>query len=528
MQTREQAETAILRPMSVRGASHLTIKRSICEQDFAYFLEHVRIVDVHKGVIPYELWPHLLEMAREWGMGLSQIVLKARQLGVSWLLACFMLWKTMYHANARVLAISKLQLDSDELLNKARQVYELLPDWAVVSHVKSNVSTLSFVNGATILALPSTRHAGRGFTASTVIVDESHFHVWASENFKAYFPTIGDGGQLLMVSTANGTSGLFYDQFEGARSGKTGLSWKFIPFWSRPNRQEPRVDSAGQWLDDRGRVVDVLEQAEQVASEAWYNKTEAAFPGMPAEFRQEYPRTIAEAWTAQTGLVYGLDNDGVAIFSKEQHPRGNLSVDPCAWEDCLWHFAGVDWGGGDPTAVGVWGVLRSGRIHQFAEFHGTGPISILQIGEFLLEWTPAEFIDERLMDTETNVFGVAAFWDSIECGKDESVSIASLNALGFPAHAADTGRREGFGECKELLKSRRMTFNERCEYTLLEFDSYRWAKRADTEAGDRYATADAFNRHGDHKDEMRYVARKITRMELSPVDYSATAYELTT
>lgn len=483
-------------------------ERRLCAKSFPDFLRFLRIPDEMRGLIPYEVWPHLDDMAHRWQAGDSEVVLKARQLGVSWLLAAYMLWYTLYHDARSVCAISKSQIDSDELLHKVMQLWEYCPEHLRLPARRTNTRHVVWVNGSRVVSFPSTKNAGRGFTWSLVVIDEGHFHPYASTNYRAYRPTLDGGGQLLMVSTANGTTGLFHDLWQSSAGNKTPYRAVFIPWWARPSRQAPRTDSDGNYLDAEGYIVDVVEQAERIASRAWLEHERSAFEGMPSEFRAEFPASAAEAWVAQTGLVFGMDEeDGQLIFNPEQHPRGNLAPDPCRFAACRWKYAGVDWGGGDPTAVGIWGVTSSGRIHQFAELHRTGPTTIQDIAAFLDDWAePAD-------------------WDAILCGADESVSIATLAGLGYPAEAANTNRREGLNIYAALLKQRRVTHNpDTCPWAVREYDSYRWAEKRDQSTKSMFATSTPFDHHGDHKDEARYVLAEIHAVEMSARDYDQPAF----
>ena len=109
-----------------------------------------------------------------------------------------------------------------------------------------------------------------------------------------------------------------------------------------------------------------------------------------------------------------------------------------AWD----HYASIDWGGGDPTAIGLYGQLSSGRIHKFREFHWEGAIGVDRIAQFLGEWDP-----EKSMLSE------------IYAGKDEGTSIQSLRDLGWNVFEAETDRKIGFNTTSFVLKQRRLTIN---------------------------------------------------------------------
>lgn len=452
------------------------IRKAAAGVSFPFFLTFLRLQDVREGkVIPFEPWPHQSELAELFETGQSVIILKARQLGVSWIIAAYVLWKAMFQPYAVILLLSQGQLESGLLLEKVDNWYRHLPEWLrtpQTRYTKGAQAVMEFANNSRIYALASTPDAGRSFTATLVVQDEAAFHDYADENYAAIKPTLDNGGQLIICSTANGPLGLFADKWQNPGS----LVQRFYPWWAAPHRQKDGQPSL-EWLE----------------------KERADFQGLPSQFRAEYPSSAAEAFVASTGLVFGMDDDGVLIFSPEQHPKGNLSPDPCRWEDCKYHYAGVDWGGseGNPTVVDLIGVTSSGRVHKFHSFHQTSA-GVNEIDAYLNEHCPP--------------YG----FDHIECGADESVAIKSLRDAGWPAQAAETNREEGLGAYKWFLKSRRFTENpETCPESVAEYHSYFFKPQRDPTTKQLYATKTPHDHHADHKDATRYVLLRILRDEAS-------------
>jgi len=240
------------------------------------FIDELIIIDEPQGkegvsTVPFHLWPSQSDLLTALLTSRLTIILKARQLGISWLVCAYALWLCLFHPGRVVLLFSQGQTEADELLRRCRVMYERLPEMVRQSLSQvliSNASKLTWSNGSRILSLPATKKAGRTFTASLVVMDETAYMEYADDLFVATKPTIDGGGQLVMLSTANGRDNLFHRVWEGAQSGSNRFRPLFLPWWARPGR------------DDR-----------------WY-------ANMVAEYRdlrlvhQEYPSTPEEAFEA--------------------------------------------------------------------------------------------------------------------------------------------------------------------------------------------------------------------------------------
>lgn len=438
--------------------------RLAIEGSFVHFLYFVRIEASTRagadagGEIGFARWGYLIERAAQWEQGGSEVVLKARQLGFTWLAAAYALF-TAQRPGSRVLVISKGQLEAYAFLDRVKFINERLPRELRKRVLVDNQGELRFAGGGQILALPSTKQAGRGFTATLVIVDEAAYHPWAADNYRAYRPTVADGGQLIIMSTANGATGFFPEQYHRAGAGV------FVPWWARPDRDD-----------------------------VWLERERQLYIGMPDEFRAEYPATPEEAFVQLTGLVYPM-------FTPMRHIR---VTDPCKWEDCLYRLAGYDLGGGDPTAVVVLGLYRRPsegilRAHQFGEYYKRhGSPTVNELADYLIEW------HDR-----------APFY-SIEADKrDSMIEVTLRNVYNLPATSAMEERKEGLGLVATWLDHDWLTIAQSCYESINEFAAYRWATRVDVNTKDRYATTTAFDNHGDAMDARRKALMRAQLISLN-------------
>ena len=120
------------------------------------------------------------------------VVLKARQLGLSWLSLAYALWLLTFHAPATVLLFSLKEDEAVELLNRLKGMYwRLPPHLRARSVVRDAAKTFELSTGSRALAFST--HGGRSYTGTLAIVDEADFVPDLNAFLNAVKPTDGRG-----------------------------------------------------------------------------------------------------------------------------------------------------------------------------------------------------------------------------------------------------------------------------------------------------------------------------------------------
>lgn len=238
--------------------------------DVVEFARYVKIQEPGQLSLEYELWPHLVDFLRVLSKEHLILVLKAKQIGVSWALALFALWHIYTTLGANVLMLSRGQEEARSLLSKCKVIYHNLPDWMKKFTIEpDSLESFGFKEwGSKIRALPSTEVASIGETASLVIHDEWDFHPYAEINFGHTKPTIDAGGRLIGVSTVDKSDpdSFFKNLYKAARDGRNGFKPIFFGWDVRPNRDQ-----------------------------AWYERMKLENESMPWLVEQNYPNSEDEA-----------------------------------------------------------------------------------------------------------------------------------------------------------------------------------------------------------------------------------------
>lgn len=208
-----------------------------------YFLtRYCKIKDTDLGVIPFDLWPHQQEVLINLVDKRLLVILKARQIGMTWLVAGYALYRAIFYQSANIIIVSKDEQAAGEVLDYCRFMHSQLPSFLAPSYDRNRLALLSFPRlGSKVRALSATSAAGVGFgSASLVILDENDFHPYAEENYVEIKPMIDAGGgrQLIILSAPNRTKlvSSFKTIYRGARSGNNNFFPIFLGYDVVPGR----------------------------------------------------------------------------------------------------------------------------------------------------------------------------------------------------------------------------------------------------------------------------------------------------
>ena len=284
------------------------------------------------ALVPFELWPSQASALEAMASERLLVFLKARQLGLSWLTCGYVLHRCLSQDGQRWLFFSQGQLEANELVRRTALMHHHYDEPAALARLtKENTADLEWANGSRVLSLPATKKAGRSFTASGVVLDEWAFMLWGRELLAAVKPTIDAGGQLIIISSADGLGSAYHQFWQAAQTGESGYRAIFLPWTARPDRgaewrqgkiRESNGDETGVLREYPANDIEAFAAAAGLVFDgAWLdgqggNVTEAA----------EYdPAGGAILWAIDDGYSGSLDPK-TRTFTAESHPRVILYV----------------------------------------------------------------------------------------------------------------------------------------------------------------------------------------------------------
>lgn len=257
--------------------------------DPVYFIEHyckIEDKDAPGVIVPFHLWDAQREAVRSLTQHKYNIVLKARQLGLTWLALALAVHTMLYQPGATVVALSRTENEAKELVRRVRVMLAhmdefVLPqraakeqdgawDWFTFEARAMSVDVQRRGQPTSVFkAFTSSPAAARSFTASLILFDEWAYQQYAEEIWVSGLPTVNreTGGRVIGLSTMQ-------------------LGTLFEDIW-RHNKRFYRVFLP--WNADPRRTNEWYEQTKDVLGERVF---------------QEYPASPEEALSAPGGCFF--------------------------------------------------------------------------------------------------------------------------------------------------------------------------------------------------------------------------------
>ena len=206
-----------------------------CADNPEYFLRnYVYIQHQELGRILFDLYGFQERSLEEIRKHRYNIILKARQMGISTLVAGYSLWMALFNNETKILVVSMKRAVAKNLVQKAKFAHDNLPVWMREEKVEDNKTSIGLSNGSKIFAESTSGDAGRSESLSMLIIDEGAFIDDVDELWSAAKPTLDVGnGRAIVLSTPSSIGSWFHQQWSQAISGSQKIAqdpdkWKGI------------------------------------------------------------------------------------------------------------------------------------------------------------------------------------------------------------------------------------------------------------------------------------------------------------
>tara|TARA_B100000131_G_scaffold321197_1_gene371219 strand:+ start:1980 stop:3557 length:1578 start_codon:yes stop_codon:yes gene_type:complete len=220
-----------------------------CATDPTYFMkEYCYIQHPVKGKMKFDLYPFQERTLKDFKDRDYNIILKARQLGISTLTAGYSLWLMNFHNDKNILVIATKQEVAKNLVTKVRVMHKMMPEWLKQGCVEDNKLSLRYKNGSQIKAISSTSEAGRSEALSLLVMDEAAFIKNIDEIWAASQQTLATGGKCIALSTPNGMGNWFHKTWTEAEEGTNSFNFIRLHWTVHPERGD-------EWRNEQNKLL---------------------------------------------------------------------------------------------------------------------------------------------------------------------------------------------------------------------------------------------------------------------------------
>lgn len=328
-------------------------------------------------------WPE--QETLYWEMHYLNVVLKARQRGITTLIQLFLLDACLFNENVHAGVIAHTREDAQSFFDsKIKYAYDNLPEALkeAIPARSDNARELSFANGSSV-------RVGTSMRSGTL----QYLHISEYGKICAKFPdkaqeiragalnTVSPGNIVFIESTAEGAHGDFYEkaktaeQLQQSDTPLTELDYKFF-FFPWYNAAEYTLSPPTPLAEEETHYFDELERDHGVvttpAQRSWYVKKRAEQGEVM--MMQEYPSTSEEAFR---GIIDG------AVYAKQmravraERRIGVYPYTPGVAVNTFWDV------GRDMTSI--WFHQRVGSANRFINYHQEPNQSLPYFARLLLQ-----------------------------------------------------------------------------------------------------------------------------------------------
>jgi hypothetical protein len=311
--------------------------------------------------------------------GKRNIVLKARQVGITTYIAARFFIQTITQPGTVTVQVAHTDESAQAIFNIVHRFWEKLPNARVrrgaLVKSRSNIRQIVFPRlDSEYRVETADDNAGRGMTIHNLHCSEvSRWPRGGAETLASLRAAVVPDGEIVLESTANGASGIFYEEWQ--KAAETGYTQHFFPWWYEPSYKEDVTKRPVHPLSDEEKVLMARHglTKEQVA---WRRARWQVLRGQAA---QEYAEDPVSCFLASGECVFDMAAIETAAAQAgqpmEAQDNGRLLVWLPPNKAGQWDYIiGVDAaGGGSDGDYACAQVIERTMGLQCAELHGHFP-----------------------------------------------------------------------------------------------------------------------------------------------------------
>jgi len=225
----------------------------------AYFINnYAKISHPQEGLIAFNTYDFQTQLIEDFRSHRFNVILKARQLGISTITAAYIAWLMLFHRDKNVLVIATKFSTAANLVKKVKNIHKYLPKWMKIAEISiDNRTSFELSNGSQIKASSTSGDAGRSEALSLLVIDEAAHVEGLDELWTGLYPTLSTGGRCIALSTPNGVGNWFHQTCIDAQSQNNDFFPTVLTWDVHPDRDK-------EWFDKETRNMSRRQIAQEL------------------------------------------------------------------------------------------------------------------------------------------------------------------------------------------------------------------------------------------------------------------------
>jgi len=298
--------------------------QKVCKS-FEYYIENYCWIEdkVSSQAVRFKLWPAQKAILPKIMFSMLLFILKARQLGLTWMCAAYALWLCITKPLQLVVVISAKEEWAVEFLERVKFIMHRLPDWMRPPLLKETSQHLVFQHQdgfvSEIKSLATTEEGAQSKTPTLLILDETARNRYIKDIWASSKPGIDAAkGRIIGISNSikNGVGWPFTrDLVTKGMRGENNFDIIFLPWSARPDRptnfKELQLLDGMDEDDFSQHYPETLEEAISVLGGSYFGKALAKY--------RPYPGEVGIIQKSDTGYIFVPEKGGIVeIWDKPQ------------------------------------------------------------------------------------------------------------------------------------------------------------------------------------------------------------------
>jgi hypothetical protein len=268
------------------------------------FAEQFLVVRSKDGK-PSKLRANAVQKAFEKRRGERNIVLKARQMGLTtWAAARFFI-RTITQPGSLTLEVAHTQESAEDIFRIVHRFLDWLPDElrnGALRTSRANARQIVFpeIDSQYRVVSAGERNAGRGLTVQNLHCSElARWPGDPAETLAGLRASMTPGAEMILESTPEGAGGCFYEEWQ--KAGETGMVRHFFPWWMERRYRGEAAEPGSITAEERELMKRHRLDAEQIA---YRRQIRSSFRGLA---RQEYAEDEESCFLSSGDSVFEKD-----------------------------------------------------------------------------------------------------------------------------------------------------------------------------------------------------------------------------